>query len=74
MKSLGTYPSSVTKNKDASRTTIPKPVTQALGLEHKEKISWEIFVDDNRDIFVTVKKGAPQKGTREGAKRGAKKA
>jgi len=75
MKSLGTYPSSVTKDKNASRTTIPKPVAQALGLEHKAKISWEIFVDENGGIFVTVKLiGVPQKGIKEGAKRGARKA
>ena len=74
MKSLGIYKSSVTQNKDASRTTIPKPVAQALKMEHKEKISWELFVDDNGDIFATVKKGAPQKVVREGAKKGAKKA
>lgn len=54
MKSLGTYKSSVVKNK-SYRTTIPLPVAKALELEHQSKLTWEIIVE-NGEIKVIVRK------------------
>jgi len=45
MTSLGTYKSSVVKDK-SFRTTIPLPVAKALGLEHRSRILWEVLVED----------------------------
>jgi len=51
---MGDYRSSVIRNK-SSRTTIPKPVAKALQLEHKDKIVWELIVDNGK-IWAKVTK------------------
>lgn len=68
MRSLGVYRSTVVGNK-SFRTTIRKPVVNALGLQHKDKILWDLIVE-NGDVFIIVRK----EGAIIGAKRGAKKA
>lgn len=67
MRSLGKYKSSVVGGK-SFRTTIPLPAVRALGLEHKDKILWDIIVDDGK-IYVTVRKEASQKGATRGARK-----
>ncbi len=58
MTSLGTYKSSVVKDK-SFRTTIPIPVAKALGLEHRSRIVWEVFVEEGRVKAVVRKLEEP---------------
>ena len=54
MKILGTYKSSVVKDR-SYRTTVPLPVARALELEHQSKLAWSIIIE-NEEVKVVVRK------------------
>jgi len=55
MSSLGSYYSSVNKSGKSFRTTIPQPVAKALALLHKDRIVWEIKIDEKGLPFIIVR-------------------
>ncbi len=58
MPSIGTYKSSVNKQKECFRTTIPQAVAKALAVSHKDVLSWDIQIDDKGKVSITIEKTA----------------
>ena len=55
MTSLGFYRSSITKSDGSFRTTIPLTIAKALEFKHKDKMEWELIVDEKGEKYAIVR-------------------